>query len=432
MPKVYPQRLIKILILVFCITSILIIRPLPSLAAGASLYLSPASVSVETGATFDISVLVDTGGQAINAVAVDLSFPPALLQVVRPVPGSSFIAIWIVQPSFSNTKGNVHLEGGIPTPGLTSSAGNILTISFRSRGSGEARIKFGSKCKVLANDGLGTNILKSSNNTTVNIISKPPAGPVISSPIHPDQNAWYSNRSPQFTWENNLGATEMSWNYDQNPTTKPDTQAESFSTVVSTTAKGDGIWYFHLRVRAKGNWGDASHYTTQIDATPPAKFTPVIEPTRVPLDQHPVVTFMTTDATSGVDHYEVKVEALDNNDTATGFFTEQQSPYILPQLTSGKHRVTIRAFDKAGNITEGFANVTASAAIGLVNKPNFSSSLFVYLFGLLLIILLIIIIILLAIRRRRHFAYQNASYNQPATLSQNNSPPNLPRVKTIQ
>lgn len=59
----------------------------------------------------------------------------------------------------------------------------------------------------------------------------------------------------------------------------------------------------------------------------------------------PVITFATTDATSGIHHYELKVR-----DEA---FAAVTSPYTLPAQPDGEHVVTVRAVDKAGNFTDG-------------------------------------------------------------------------------
>ena len=46
--------------------------PAKTEAAGASLYLAPANGTFFVGSTFDVSVFVNTGGNNVNAVKVDL------------------------------------------------------------------------------------------------------------------------------------------------------------------------------------------------------------------------------------------------------------------------------------------------------------------------------------------------------------------------
>ena len=373
----------------------LVSLPKSAKATGASLYLSPTSGSFVADSTFDVSILVNTGGAPINAVSADLTFPTNQLQIVGPESSSSFISVWIAQPTFSNSEGKINLSGGLPTPGVNTSAGNVLTIHFRAKSPGQAKIHFQDSSKVLANDGNGTNILSSTNDASFNITAKPPAGPTISSATHPDQNSWYNNKLPQFSWES-PGAKAISYAYDKNPSTEPDTTAEQFTAAFSAAADSDGVWYLHLRVQANGVWGGTSHYKTQIDVTSPAKFTPLIEPARVTVSQRPVVSFQTTDAASGVDHYEIKVESLGNSQTNAGFFTEQQSPYILPVLQAGEYRVSVRAYDKAGNLSEGSANISI---VGTGTTQLMHNIWF--LLGIAIVILAIITLIIWWIIRRR-------------------------------
>ena len=60
-------------------------------AAGGSLYFAPSKGSFLVGSTFSISIFIDTKGNKINAVQVDLKFPPDILQVTTPTAGESCI-----------------------------------------------------------------------------------------------------------------------------------------------------------------------------------------------------------------------------------------------------------------------------------------------------------------------------------------------------
>ena len=125
-------------------------------AANASLYLSPSSGSFPEGSTFTVSLYVNTGGQAVNAVQADLTFPRDKLQVVSPSTGNSFIRTWVTQPSYSNTDGTLHFAGAIPSPGISTNAGLVSTITFRATDTGTAVVKLLDTSRVLLNDGQGT------------------------------------------------------------------------------------------------------------------------------------------------------------------------------------------------------------------------------------------------------------------------------------
>jgi hypothetical protein len=328
-------------------------------AAGASLYLAPSEGTFFVGSTFDVSVFVNTGGNDVNAVQVDLKFDPTKLQVASPTAGRSVISIWIAQPTYSNTEGTISFKGGIPTPGINTSAGLVSTITFRAIAPGTTTISFLDSCQVLLNDGKGTNILNSKGRGVYNLIIPPPEGPKVFSSTHPDQNKWYKNNNPTFSWEKEEGVTEFSYSFDQDVTGNPDNIPEGDHTSVSYSDVKDGIWYFHVKAKKDSTWGGTSHFSVQIDSTPPAGFTPIVEGGTKTSEKQPLISFLTTDALSGIDHYEIKTIDVtrEKEERATGFFVEASSPYRLPRLDIGRYLIIVRAFDIAGNFQEGTVKI---------------------------------------------------------------------------
>jgi len=322
-------------------------------AEGASLYFSPNAGTFFVGSTFDVSIFVNTGGNDINAVRVDLKFDPKKLQIASPTTGRSFISVWIAQPAYSNIEGTASFKGGIPSPGINTSAGLVSTITFRAIAPGETAIYFSDSSEVLLNDGKGTNVLSSTGRGVYNIAIPPPEGPRVFSSTHSDQNKWYKNNNPTFSWEKEEGVTDFSYSINQDFSGVPDNISEGDQTSISYTDLEDGIWYFHIKAKKGGVWGGVSHYIVQIDATPPADFTIDFEPklkSPVMTSQEPVVSFITTDSLSGIEHYELKtIDFGKTKSGENGFFTEVISPYKLPILSIGEHEIVVRAFDAAGN-----------------------------------------------------------------------------------
>lgn len=324
---------------------------------GASLYLSPNSGTFFVGSTFDVSIFVNTGGNNVNAVKVDLKFDPKKLQIASPTAGKSFIAVWVSQPSYSNIEGTASFQGGAPSPGINTSSGLVSTLTFRAMNPGETIISLLDSSQVLLNDGKGTDILSSWGQGIYILKIPPPAGPKVFSPTHPDQNKWYKNGSPSFSWEKESGVTDSSYTIDHNFYGMPDNISEGSHDSVSYTDLEDGIWYFHVKAKKGGAWGGISHYLVQIDATPPAAFSLVFEPalkSPVLTSKEPIVSFITTDALSGLDHFELKAidlrKTLEKKDT--GFFVEVDSPYRLPRLDAGEYEIVVRAFDQAMNFRD--------------------------------------------------------------------------------
>jgi hypothetical protein len=84
-----------------------------------------------------------------------------------------------------------------------------------------------------------------------------------------------------------------------------------------------------------------------IDRTSPENFTPIANPDNW-TKSDPVISFSTSDEMSGIHGFELQVD--------NGEFSKAESPYTLLGLADGKHVITVRAFDNAGNSVDG--NVT--------------------------------------------------------------------------
>jgi len=127
-----------------------------SFAAG--LFLVPTTGNFYIGDTVGISLLVNTGRQSINAVEGKVTFQPDKLEVVAITKTNSIIGLWIQEPILPlNQAGFIAFSGGMPSPGFSGSAGQIMTISFKVKKEGDAVINVES-AQVLANDGFGTNL----------------------------------------------------------------------------------------------------------------------------------------------------------------------------------------------------------------------------------------------------------------------------------
>jgi len=380
---------------------LLFIFPLNSRAEGASFYFSPNSGTFYVGSTFDVSIFVNTGGNNINAVGAEIKFDPKKIQIANPTTGRSFISVWVAQPAYSNTGGTASFQGGVPSPGVNTSSGLISTITFRAIAPGETTIYFSDSSRVLLNDGKGTNILSSMSRGVYNITMPPPEGPKVYSSTHPDQNKWYKNNNPTFSWEKEEGFVEYSYSINNDFGDVPDNVSEGSYSSVSYTELGDGIWYFHVKAKKGDVWGGTSHYIVQIDSSPPASFIVDFEPKlKAPImtSREPIISFITTDALSGIDHYELKV--IDFNASGkneAGFFTEVSSPYKLPSLSTGEHEIVVRAFDVAGNWKDNSQKIEVIPAekAFYFTKTGMSIWMFFFSWGQVIVFLAVLIISIL-------------------------------------
>ncbi len=371
--------------------------PAPAYGAeNASLSLVPAYGAYLVGSTFEVSVLLDTHGNQINTVEVHFTYPPDILQIIKPAGGTSFIQTWFFPPAFSNQDGTLALAGGIAPGGINTSNGLITTVTFRAVAPGDAALSILKMSKVLMHDGKGTDVLGSRGSAVFTIRVRPPEGPEVSSPTNPDPNRWYQNNAPLFTWQPTEGGGGYSFVLNENPEDIPLPEVLTTDLVKAYADVKDGIKYFHIRVFKDGAWSGATHLPVRIDTTPPTPFTPRVE-YAPQLGAPPLIFFETKDAYAGVDHYAVKVIRTDETsgieEDVTPFFVETESPYKVPVSFPGKYTVVVRVFDKAGNARDAVVNiVTPTVALlsdqGVKFKNYFIPFKVVYMFfGFLLIAL---------------------------------------------
>ncbi|KPJ71224.1 hypothetical protein AMJ50_02905 [Parcubacteria bacterium DG_74_3] len=326
----------------------------PVRATGASFSIFPQGGTFTTGSTFEISVFVNTGGSNVNAIQVDLKFDPDKLQVITPTKGISVIGKWIFPPSFSNTKGIINLQGGFLQEGINTSEGLVTVIVFEAISPGRTEIRFLDSSQVLVGEKEGINILTSVNRGIYDIIPAPSKGPRIFSETHPDQNSWYKNNNPTFSWERIEGAEGFSYKLDDDPLGEPDNTIDTPTNFISFEEVEDGILYFHLKAKKEKIWGGTSHYKVMIDSSPPLKFQPYLEPLTLTPGNYLLVYFETTDLLSGIDHYKARLADLsDPQDVVFSAWARQESPFRLSKDRKGIFEFQVRAFDEAGNFQEG-------------------------------------------------------------------------------
>ena len=147
---------------------LLVIFVVPSFTDAATLFITPRSNEVKVGDTFSVLIDTDSQGVAINAATADISFDNNLLSVQSVGFSNSIFTIWPEEPNYSNTTGNIHFSGGLYSPGWNGSIGAILRVTFKAKAAGQTKLTF-ANTSILANDGIGTNIITNSLGSSINI-----------------------------------------------------------------------------------------------------------------------------------------------------------------------------------------------------------------------------------------------------------------------
>lgn len=153
--------------MIYSVLLLVVFVATPVYAGQASLFLSKSQSTVGEGDNITVDVKVKSPDQAINAVSGSITFPSDLLQIVSISRDNSILNIWTHDPNISRNK--ISFEGVILNPGYQGQGGNIFHIIFQAKKVGTATVSF-NEGSLLANDGLGTNIVAGLSPTTFSII----------------------------------------------------------------------------------------------------------------------------------------------------------------------------------------------------------------------------------------------------------------------
>lgn len=356
------------------------------LAAKAEISITPSQASFVEGSTFEVPILLNTKGRSMNSIELNIAYDPKKLMIVNPSVGKSIISMWADIPKYDNARGVASFVGSIPG-GIVSDSSLIITITFQAKAVGTAEVRVLDTSVVLANDGVGTQAVLSTNRGVYNILPKPPGSINVYSDTHPFQDNWYNNNSPTLAWTRENGVVGYSYVLDDKPNTIPDNHNLTNDTSKSYQDLVDGLWYFHIKALKNGGaWGSTTHYILRVDTTPPAKFKPKVNYLLEGNNKRALVSFFTTDSMSGIGHYEIGVIDKSTVQNSSPVFVRADSPYQIPPASVNQSAVVIRAYDLAGN------SLDIQVSVNMPGKFTnwLRSNMVALLIGLLLFIIIVI------------------------------------------
>ncbi|MEM2481069.1 MAG: Ig-like domain-containing protein, partial [Candidatus Hadarchaeales archaeon] len=165
---------------------------------------------------------------------------------------------WSSEENLSGIQGYYYYWGtdasGTPDIWTTSTSG---TLTASSDGTWYFRIK--------AKNGSGLESPVAS--FQVNIDATPPPAPSVGSPTHPNENTWYQDNNPVFSWacDDLSGIAGYSYALDA----PPDDTIDTTDTTVSFSNVSDGVHIFYVKAKNKvGLWGATASYTIRVWVIP--------------------------------------------------------------------------------------------------------------------------------------------------------------------
>ena len=332
---------------------------LPFFVHAAELQFDPATGSHAVDEEFAVKIIISPGTDTVNAADGTIFFDKDALSVAGISKDGSSFSLWTAEPSFSNGDGTIVFSGGTPT--AFSKDGTVLTVRFKGKKVGTGAVTF-TKGSILAADGKGTDVYKKGADASFTITeaaeSEEPAEedgddeianegkpitPLITSSTHAKEDLWYATSTVKISWKVTPDLTGLRTGIapaeDGTPTK---TRGASVVTEEFTDLE-DGIWYVFVQFKNEFGWGDVAKKKIQIDTAPPKDFdVALIE------GDEPMFSFQTDDELSGMAKYDILFGETVAAQIQPADLVNGQTP--VPPQPGGPTKVTVKAYDKAGNI----------------------------------------------------------------------------------
>ncbi len=340
-------------------------------AQAATLFFVPATGEYGVGKEISIDLKIDSDGVGLNAAQATIRFPKDTLTVKSIDKTGSTFNFWLEEPAFSNEDGVITFVGGTPY-GVSGASLQVVHIVFTSKGSGSAPITI-TDAAVTASDGNGTNILSKTNGAVFTIsptatapaiivpapkqitrevapASGLPEKPTLTIPLYPDPATWYNLSNifaVNFALPRNI--SEISTAINKQPNFTPTEESEGLFDSKTFAALSDGIWYLHVRFQNGIGWGATTHYRIAVDTHPPLPFAVTSDESILSDNPTPVFNFKAGDPISGLSKYQIKI---DNGEWLEIPVKNFKGTFKFTLMEPGKHHITVRAVDGAGNSIE--------------------------------------------------------------------------------
>lgn len=276
----------------------------PVAVFAATLSVDPDHGSYAPGDTFVLTIRLDTHAEeCINAARVELHYPTGAMKAGAVSKGESFFTLWTQEPLIDHERGIISFEGGIPA----------------------------GYCGRIQGDPGKTNVL-------AKVVFSIPGNMIGGNiPSESDVLPVTFALSTQVLRNDGLGTPAV---------------LETHGGRYTRLAESSGL---------KNEWLEMVH----ADTLPPEPFSlSIMRDDQVFGGKHFII-FSTIDKQSGIDHFEIMEDDPERpgfiqNKSKQALFVSATSPYLLTDQTL-RSRITVRAFDHAGNTQEAIELPTGMA-----------------------------------------------------------------------
>ncbi|MBI2552804.1 hypothetical protein HYW17_05925 [Candidatus Uhrbacteria bacterium] len=328
----------------------------PYLLYNSTLRFEPESGLIELAslAPYRVDIRVNPGGEAINAAGVLVEYDPEMVMVSEIDTTRSFCGQdFFLEKTIDQQQGRVNISCIAPGAGFSGPDATVAALRIKPLREGTFSLRFNKETHILAADGLGTNVLRTTTNGSYRVArigtaletaqNNHLAAPLVVSDSHPNSERWYPRTSVRLSWDKAAPGEVYRYALDRLPDTAPSEGRTVAGDTITLQIERDGIYYFHIARQKNNRLGPATHFKFMVDATPPHP--PAIKASAAAVTANETVRleFSSQDEASGLQsrYFYVKLDE--------GVFLPVASPLYVAFSEPGSHTVTVRAFDNAGN-----------------------------------------------------------------------------------
>lgn len=336
-----------------------------SYAADASLVFAPATGVYPIGATFDVTVRVNSPDEPVGTADATVAYNPDDLEFMSfSTEGSIFSSI-ITAPD-ERRPGELKISGMMARnrEPFIGNDGLFVTLTFRALRNRSTEVRFvqgGASAPLVAGVGaVASNFLSTLGAATYTLVPKEvvpaqqataiafaeevPGFEITPVPVPADE--WFATTSVKLTWTLPEGIEAMRTGEGDSPTVEATKRYEVPVSSVTLNTLKEGVQYFALQLLYGDEWGPVVRFPIKVDLTEPATLLVREKDRSDAADPRVTLAIDAQDALSGIGAIDYKVdEGEAMRVTLEGGLFEPEG------LTAGEHTLTFIAYDRAGNST---------------------------------------------------------------------------------
>src|SRR3989339_434142 len=319
------------------------------------LKFDPEYAAIDINNNKKIAINLLSGGEAINAVKAVINYDPKMVKVDKIITDSSFCKTgtsnMFIEKNIDNENGQVSIVCGLPNPGFSQEEGILAELIIEPLQTGQISLRFGPESQVLANDGLGTNVLRDTIDSSY--FAADLGGETdeeniqlfLFSYTHPNSETWYRNKNIDLFWQDDW-ASEYYYLLDNSPFSIPDGKNKTDKSFINFTPKDDGVYYFHIGGVRDGIMRSVYHYKVKIDSSPPEYLHLKVNSRIINNGEIVRTEFESRDAVSGIEPNLFYIKLDDS------IYLPTKSPLYIPFNKAGNHMIYVKVYDRADNYIE--------------------------------------------------------------------------------